>query len=166
MLGEFWEHLPAGLSRFFLVQHTQNTPNGHKIYQRALKYTYGSQTDKLSLKFTSIFHCKTLQNLPKLAVFGLKIGRLATLTFGPFFPKTFPVTLCGADDVNCISRDPHDIHKAYLQIQTLRIVTIVEHLKYHMYIVCIIYRLCQQIQISKTVTKVENVNLRTILQCS
>jgi hypothetical protein len=35
-----------------------------------------------------------------------------------------------------------------------------------MYIVCIIYRLCQQIQISKTVTKVENVNLRTILQCS
>jgi hypothetical protein len=30
-------------------------------------------------KFVNIFHCKTLQNLPKIDIFGLKIYHLATL---------------------------------------------------------------------------------------
>jgi hypothetical protein len=34
------------------------------------------------IKYTNIFHCKTLQNLPKLGFFGLKICHLATLTAG------------------------------------------------------------------------------------
>jgi hypothetical protein len=62
--------------RTFLVQHTEtgkNTainygihiPDGNKIYQMASKET-------------NIYHCKTLQNLPKLFFF-LKICHLATL---------------------------------------------------------------------------------------
>jgi hypothetical protein len=42
------------VARFFPVQHTKSgkkVPNGRKIYQKATKYT-------------NIFHCKTLQNLP------------------------------------------------------------------------------------------------------
>jgi hypothetical protein len=43
-------------------------PNGHKlpVYQTAVKYT-------------KIFHSKTLLNIPKLGFFGLKINHLATL---------------------------------------------------------------------------------------
>jgi hypothetical protein len=43
-------------------------PNGYEIYQMAIKYT-------------NIFHRKTLQNLPKLeliGIFGLKTNHLAT----------------------------------------------------------------------------------------
>jgi hypothetical protein len=32
----------------------------------------------MAIKYTNIFHCKTLQNLPKLGFFGLKICHLAT----------------------------------------------------------------------------------------
>jgi hypothetical protein len=31
------------------------------------------------LKYTKILHCKTLQNLPKIGIFGLKTNHLATL---------------------------------------------------------------------------------------
>jgi hypothetical protein len=33
----------------------------------------------MTIKYTNIFHCKALQNLPKLGFFGLKIHHLATL---------------------------------------------------------------------------------------
>jgi hypothetical protein len=32
----------------------------------------------MSIKYTNIFHCKTVQNVPKLRFFGLKINLLAT----------------------------------------------------------------------------------------
>jgi hypothetical protein len=41
-------------------------PNGHKIFQMAIKYT-------------NIYHSKALQNLPKFWIFGLKTNHLATL---------------------------------------------------------------------------------------
>jgi hypothetical protein len=37
--------------------------NGHKIYQMTIKYPKGQQMFK---KITKLFHCKALQNLPKL----------------------------------------------------------------------------------------------------
>jgi hypothetical protein len=33
-------------------------------------------------KYTKIFHCKTLQNLPEIGIFGLKTNHLATLHVG------------------------------------------------------------------------------------
>jgi hypothetical protein len=42
--------------------------------------------EQVSIKYTSIFYCKTLQNLPK---FGLKTNHLATLTHTPQ-PGYFP----------------------------------------------------------------------------
>jgi hypothetical protein len=63
-------------ARFFLVQTYQKgknipkdhkqKPNGHTLYQMSIKYTH-------------IFHSKTLQNIPKLEFFGLKINHLGTL---------------------------------------------------------------------------------------
>jgi hypothetical protein len=50
------------------AQKLLNMPNGYEIYQMAIKYT-------------NIFHRKTLQNLPKLeliGIFGLKTNHLAT----------------------------------------------------------------------------------------
>jgi hypothetical protein len=50
-------------ARFFLVQHAKmgdNITNDHKIYQMVNKI-YQS-----AVKYTDIFPCKTLQNLPKL----------------------------------------------------------------------------------------------------
>jgi hypothetical protein len=35
--------------------------------------------DQVSIKYNNIFHCKTLQNLPKFGFFGLKTNHLATL---------------------------------------------------------------------------------------
>jgi hypothetical protein len=36
----------------------------------------------MGMKFANIFHCNTLQNLPKFGFFGLKIHHLATLILG------------------------------------------------------------------------------------
>jgi hypothetical protein len=64
----------------------QNIPNGHKIYQMATKYTKwpqnienGHKIDQMVKKYINIFHCKTLQNLTQILIFGLKIYHLATL---------------------------------------------------------------------------------------
>jgi hypothetical protein len=35
--------------------------------------------DQVSIKYTNILHCKTLQNLPKFGLFFLKTNHLATL---------------------------------------------------------------------------------------
>jgi hypothetical protein len=35
--------------------------------------------DQVFIKYTDIFHCKTLQNLPKFGFLGLKTNHLATL---------------------------------------------------------------------------------------
>jgi hypothetical protein len=45
----------------------ENIPNGSKI-------------DQMAITYTNIFHCKALQNLPKLGFLGLKICHLATLS--------------------------------------------------------------------------------------
>jgi hypothetical protein len=56
------------VARFFLAL---NTKTG-KIYQNTTNYTKCPQNitkdckmDQVSLKYNNIFHCKTLQNLPK-----------------------------------------------------------------------------------------------------
>jgi hypothetical protein len=35
--------------------------------------------DQVSIKYTSIFRCKSLQNLPKFGYFGFKTNHLASL---------------------------------------------------------------------------------------
>jgi hypothetical protein len=75
----------AGLPDFIWSKHTKTEkiyqmtanytkrpciiPNGHKLYQTAVKYT-------------NIFHSKALQNTPKTGFFGLKINHLATMWSG------------------------------------------------------------------------------------
>jgi hypothetical protein len=63
------------VARFFLAQHTKTGKpyqNDHKI-------------DKMAIKLNNIFHCKTLQNLPKLAFLVWKHRyHLATLRFDNF----------------------------------------------------------------------------------
>jgi hypothetical protein len=44
---------------------TKNRPNGSKIDQMAVNRPNGSKIDQPAIKYTNIFHCKTLQNLPK-----------------------------------------------------------------------------------------------------
>jgi hypothetical protein len=54
------------VARFFLVQHTKtgkNMPINHKIYQVATKCR---KIDQLAVKYTDIFHCKSLKNSTKL----------------------------------------------------------------------------------------------------
>jgi hypothetical protein len=50
-----------------IYQITKNIPDGHKIYQLEVKYI-----NKMTIKYTNIFRCKALQNLPKLGFFGVK----------------------------------------------------------------------------------------------
>jgi hypothetical protein len=47
----------------------------YQMYQIA----FGRKIDKMAIKNTNIFHCKTFQNLPKIGIFVLKIYHLATL---------------------------------------------------------------------------------------
>jgi hypothetical protein len=64
--------LSSGVARFFSVQHTktgENIPNRGKLYQMVLKYTKWSENWQNGLKYTNIFYCKTLQNLPKSGIF-------------------------------------------------------------------------------------------------
>jgi hypothetical protein len=79
------------VARFFVSQYTKTW----KIYQITSKYTKvpqnmpnGSKIDQMAMKYTSIFHCQTLQNLPKLGFFGLKIYHLAILRLGTAKVKT------------------------------------------------------------------------------
>jgi hypothetical protein len=51
----------------------RNIPKRGKIYQMILNYTIwpqhrpnGRKIDRMAIKFTNLFHCKTLQNWPKL----------------------------------------------------------------------------------------------------
>jgi hypothetical protein len=41
----------------------------------------------MAVKYTHIYHCKTLQSLPKAWLFGLKISHLATLVKTPRVAK-------------------------------------------------------------------------------
>jgi hypothetical protein len=69
----------TGLPDFSWYQNTKTgkyIPNGRIIYVPTVHKIY-----QMSIKYTNIFHCKTLQNLPKFELFGLKIYRLATLLF-------------------------------------------------------------------------------------
>jgi hypothetical protein len=53
----------------------QNIPNGHKIFPMAAKI------DQTIIKYSKIFHYKTLQNLPKLGFLVWKTNHLATLVY-------------------------------------------------------------------------------------
>jgi hypothetical protein len=53
--------LDSGLPDFSWYKKPKNIPNSHKIYQMAARYT---KIDNMAIKYTNIFHCKTLQNLP------------------------------------------------------------------------------------------------------
>jgi hypothetical protein len=41
-------------------------PNENQIYQTATKIPNGRKIDQTAIKYTNIFNCKILQNLPKL----------------------------------------------------------------------------------------------------
>jgi hypothetical protein len=63
------QQLEAGLPDFCWFK----IPKRGEIYQVTTKYTKlplnisnGRKTDQMVIKMTKIFHCKTLQNLPKL----------------------------------------------------------------------------------------------------
>jgi hypothetical protein len=63
-----------------------NKPKLGKLYQITRNYTKfplnmanGRKIYQMDIKYTNIFHCKALQNLPKICIFGLKIYHLATL---------------------------------------------------------------------------------------
>jgi hypothetical protein len=59
---------------------TKNIPNDQKIPNDHKSIPNGSKIEEMSIKFTNIFYCKTLQNLPKLAFWVWKnTYRLATL---------------------------------------------------------------------------------------
>jgi hypothetical protein len=50
-------------------------PNDHKIYQMGVKIrkSIGRKLDQMSIEYTNTFHCKTLQNLPKVGFLFEKI---------------------------------------------------------------------------------------------
>jgi hypothetical protein len=50
-----WYNKPQNMEKY--TKWTYNIPNGHKIYQMVIKYT-------------NIFFCKALQNLPKVGFLG------------------------------------------------------------------------------------------------
>jgi hypothetical protein len=49
-----------------IYQHGGNVPKYHKIYQMAVNSSNGRKIDQMSIKYTNIFHCQALQNLPEL----------------------------------------------------------------------------------------------------
>jgi hypothetical protein len=82
---------------FYLAQHTKAVKmyqNDHKIHQMAIKCT--KYVDQLVITYTNIFICTTLQNLPKLGFFGLKIYHLATLLLILYIPIC-NISYCCAD---------------------------------------------------------------------
>jgi hypothetical protein len=63
-----------------MYQITVNLPNGHKITIKYTKLPQNIQKGHLTaLKYTNPFHCKTLENLPKLVFWYEEICHLATL---------------------------------------------------------------------------------------
>jgi hypothetical protein len=89
-LSDLLKSSSAGLPDFSWYKQTKTGKryqNGHKIYQKATKYTRwpqnthtrwpqnipnGSKIDELSIKFTNIFHCKK-SKITQTRIFGLKI---------------------------------------------------------------------------------------------
>jgi hypothetical protein len=66
-----------------------------KIYQMIIEYfnkwpqniPNGLSIDQIAIKYVNIFRFKTLQNLPKIGIFGLKICHLAALIPAPRVPR-------------------------------------------------------------------------------
>jgi hypothetical protein len=58
----------------------KNIPNYHKIYQMAIKTPHGRNIYEMSINYTNIFHCKTLQNEPK---FGFLVWKNTILQPNP-----------------------------------------------------------------------------------
>jgi hypothetical protein len=73
--------LRSGLPDFSCnnIPKREKLPKLPQIYQMAINIRNGIKRDPMETKFTNIFQCKTLQNLPKIGIFGLKIYHLATL---------------------------------------------------------------------------------------
>jgi hypothetical protein len=46
-------------------QNRKNTPNYHELFQMSIKYNKRLKMDQVLIKYTIIFHCKTLQTLTK-----------------------------------------------------------------------------------------------------
>jgi hypothetical protein len=42
-----------------------NVPNDYKLYQKAINYTKWPIIVQMVIKYTNIYHSKSLQNLPK-----------------------------------------------------------------------------------------------------
>jgi hypothetical protein len=66
-------------ARFFFVQCTKTVKN----YQLNTKLPNGCNIFQKAIKCTNIFQSKSLPNLPKMGIFGLKMYHLATLFFKP-----------------------------------------------------------------------------------
>jgi hypothetical protein len=72
---------PTGLPDF-----SDTIPKWVIIYQMIIKYTkwalntpIGRKIDQITIKYTNIFHCKTLQKFSQRGIFGLKFFHLAIL---------------------------------------------------------------------------------------
>jgi hypothetical protein len=79
--AKVWTSDVIRVARFVFGWH----PKTGKMHQITTKCTKGpwnirnvSKIDLTAIKFTSIFHCKTLKKLPKFGFFGLKIYHLAS----------------------------------------------------------------------------------------
>jgi hypothetical protein len=44
----------------------KNIPKDHKMYQMTVNIPKGRKISQMATKYVNIFHCKVLQNLPKL----------------------------------------------------------------------------------------------------
>jgi hypothetical protein len=65
----FYPATKTRVARFFLVENTKtgkNIPNYHIITKWPQNISDGRKIDQIVIKYTKIFHSKTLQNLPKL----------------------------------------------------------------------------------------------------
>jgi hypothetical protein len=63
-------HSHHRVARFFWV-HTKtgkNIPNNHKNTQCTLSIPNARKIDRMSIKYTNIFHCRTLQKIPKFVL--------------------------------------------------------------------------------------------------
>jgi hypothetical protein len=91
-------HSKSGLPDFSwcnIPKRGKSIPNNLKMYPMATKYTIHIATqyvDQMDIKYTNIFHCKALQNLPKSRIFGLKnmpSGSTAFNVLLTWFARTF-----------------------------------------------------------------------------
>jgi DNA-binding transcriptional regulator YbjK len=84
----------------------QNIPNGNK-------------KDEMAIKYANIFHCKTLQNLTKNMIFGLKICHLATLYYLELTDRI--VTSAFAEFVEMSKQPGQDLRVVHSNVNTRKV---------------------------------------------